>query len=80
MIAIFYPLSSILNHFETVFLAACYRRAYTVVCPCLSNVKTSYGSGFGPSMPGEPMGIPGTASPTIGGLSFNIRLMRSAGT
>jgi len=53
--------------------------AYTDVLPLLSKVKTSYGSG-GPSMPGEPEGIPGTASPKTRGFSFNRRRIKSAGT
>ena len=39
------------------------------VAPAASKASTSYASGFGPSIPGEPMGIWGTASPATSGRS-----------
>src|SRR5512138_232966 len=40
------------------------RLAKTLLLPALSNETTSYFWGVPPSMPGEPVTIPGTASPT----------------
>jgi hypothetical protein len=57
-----------------------YRFAYTAVLPVESNVTTSYGSLRGPSMPGEPIGMPGTAIPFTFGRSFRSLAMTSAGT
>lgn len=62
------------------FGMACYRCAYTVVRPSRSKVSTSYASLVAPSMPGEPIGIPGTASPAIDGFSSSTLAIRSAGT
>lgn len=49
--------------------------ANTRVWPSLSNAKTSNGCALRPgiSIPGEPIGIPGTASPTMAGRSFSKR-------
>lgn len=53
----------------------------TVVRPCLSNARTLYGLAFGPSIPGDPIGMPGTARPTTpAGVSFSSRWISAAGT
>src|SRR5262245_24459253 len=55
--------------------------AKTLVCPCLSNVRTLYGwTRFPCSMPGEPIGMPGTATPTTAGRSLINRWTSDAGT
>src|SRR4051794_36646658 len=41
-----------------------YRRAYTLVLPAFVNATTSYASLVPPSIPGEPVTMPGTASPS----------------
>ena len=56
--------------------------ANTVVWPALSKASTSYGCGFTPatSMPGEPIGMPGTPIPTTEGRSLSSRCTSAAGT
>ena len=55
--------------------------ANTSVPPSFSISSTSYGSVSSPcSMPGEPMGMPGTVKPTASGRSAMSRLMSVAGT
>src|SRR5215475_11474066 len=44
------------------------------------NRTTSNFSGLSPSIPGEPIGIPGTASPTASGFSLSNRWSATAGT
>ena len=57
-----------------------YRRSYTSLSPDSLNVNTVYGCGLGPSIPGAPIGIPGTESPVTDGRSFSNRDTTSAGT
>jgi hypothetical protein len=44
------------------------------------NITTSYGWGLPPSMPGEPIGMPGTARPVALGFSDKKRRRALAGT
>src|SRR5438132_5246440 len=52
----------------------------TLACPFESTASTSKGSEWGPSIPGDPIGMPGTARPAIRGGSLSSRLTASAGT
>src|SRR5206468_11207336 len=52
----------------------------TVVFPFLSNARTWYRCVRGPSIPGDPAGIPGTASPAIFGFCASRRSISSAET
>jgi len=56
--------------------------ANTVVWPALSNARTSYGCGLtlATSIPGDPIGMPGTPMPTTRGRSLRSRWTSAAGT
>ncbi len=57
-----------------------HRVAYTVRFPDWSTAYTSYGEAGPLAMPGDPIGIPGTASPATGGRVLSRRMITSAGT
>lgn len=59
-------------------LAPLYRP--NVFRPAGPNRTTSYGVGEPPPIPGDPLGIPGTARPCADGRSANNRLIAGAGT
>lgn len=59
--------------FRRGFFIRDYLCAYTVVLPARSKVRMSYFSLIAPSMPGDPVGMPGTARPAIAGFSFSMR-------
>src|SRR5881397_1098676 len=52
----------------------------TLARPFASTASTSKGSGSGPSIPGDPIGIPGSARPAIRGRFSRSRFTSSAGT
>jgi len=66
------------NHSQSTTLLP--RKRMYVRRPLGPNKTTSYRSGLPPSMPGEPIGMPGTTSPVTFGFSARKRLSAVAGT